>query len=111
MTGQNRFGDDARIFSAVAGVHPRLILSLLMKTNLMMLMILVRSLGITEAGLAQTNVDSVARAQALRTEALVPRIQFAQTEFDFVKIQSGEIVKHDFVFTNVGTATLEIEDV
>ena len=27
------------------------------------------------------------------------------------KVSSGEVVKHEFVFTNIGTATLEIKDV
>jgi hypothetical protein len=31
--------------------------------------------------------------------------------YDFGKVNSGEVVKHDFVFTNIGTATLEIRDV
>src|SRR5881628_1903137 len=31
--------------------------------------------------------------------------------YDFGKVSSGELVKHTFVFTNIGTATLEIKDV
>ena len=41
----------------------------------------------------------------------VPKIQFAQTEYDFGKINNGAVVKFDFVFTNTGTATLEVTDV
>src|SRR5256712_4604124 len=40
-----------------------------------------------------------------------PRIQFAEIVYDFGKVSSGELVKHTFVFTNIGTATLEIKDV
>jgi hypothetical protein len=37
-----------------------------------------------------------------------PKIQFAVTTFDFGKLSSGQSARHDFVFTNTGTATLEI---
>ena len=40
-----------------------------------------------------------------------PRIQFAETYFDFGQVQSGRIVTHDFAFTNIGNAVLEISDV
>jgi hypothetical protein len=37
-----------------------------------------------------------------------PGDQFDLTMFDFGKVNQGEVVKHEFVFTNTGTATLEI---
>jgi hypothetical protein len=40
-----------------------------------------------------------------------PRIQFAQTAFDFGRVESGKVVTHDFVFTNTGAQTLVITDV
>ncbi len=40
-----------------------------------------------------------------------PRIEFDNTIFNFGKVKSGEVVKHDFIFTNTGTATLEILEV
>jgi len=40
-----------------------------------------------------------------------PKIQFAELVYDFGKVNSGVVVKHDFVFTNIGTATLQIIDV
>src|SRR5262249_52947955 len=40
-----------------------------------------------------------------------PRIEFAGTTFDFGRVESGEPVKHNFVFTNTGNALLEIRDV
>jgi hypothetical protein len=40
-----------------------------------------------------------------------PRIQFAAPVFDFGKVDMGALIKHDFVFTNTGDATLEIKDV
>ncbi|MBK9138715.1 MAG: DUF1573 domain-containing protein [Verrucomicrobia bacterium] len=39
------------------------------------------------------------------------RIQFAELEKDFGRVEHGAVVKHDFVFTNIGTSTLEITDV
>ncbi|MEI7989394.1 MAG: DUF1573 domain-containing protein [Chloroflexota bacterium] len=41
----------------------------------------------------------------------VPRIQFASPVFDFGKVDAGQTVKHDFVFTNIGNATLEVTEV
>jgi hypothetical protein len=40
-----------------------------------------------------------------------PKIQFAEIVYDFGKVSSGDVVKHTFVFTNIGTAKLEIKDV
>jgi hypothetical protein len=40
-----------------------------------------------------------------------PRIQFANTEHDFGKVQAGQVVKCAFLFTNVGDALLEISGV
>jgi hypothetical protein len=48
---------------------------------------------------------------AVTTPATGPKIQFETPVYDFVKIRSGEAVKHTFIFTNTGTATLEIKSV
>jgi len=37
-----------------------------------------------------------------------PRIAFDSTAFDFGKLHQGDLVRHEFIFTNTGTATLEI---
>jgi hypothetical protein len=37
-----------------------------------------------------------------------PRIAFANTVFDFGRLSSGGVVRHDFIFTNTGAATLEV---
>ncbi len=50
-------------------------------------------------------------ATAPAPEAGVPKIEFGSMAFDFGKVKSGEVVRHDYVFTNIGTATLEISDV
>lgn len=40
-----------------------------------------------------------------------PHIQFATTNYDFGKVVVGQVVKHQFFFTNTGTAVLLIKDV
>src|SRR5262245_11863352 len=40
-----------------------------------------------------------------------PKIVFATNIFDFGTVKQGEVVRHDFIFTNTGTATLEITQV
>lgn len=40
-----------------------------------------------------------------------PQIQFKSVEFDFGKVTAGELVKHEFIFTNTGATTLLITDV
>jgi hypothetical protein len=40
-----------------------------------------------------------------------PSLQFAAPFFDFGKVQSGQVVTHDFIFTNTGNVALEINDV
>jgi hypothetical protein len=40
-----------------------------------------------------------------------PKISFATTTHDFGKINSGQPVRHDFIFTNTGSATLNIVEV
>src|SRR5437016_411254 len=43
--------------------------------------------------------------------APAPRIQFETTSFDFGKVQPTDHPQHDFIFTNIGTAILEIKEV
>jgi len=40
-----------------------------------------------------------------------PMIQFATPTYDFGKVLSGEVIYHDFIFTNIGDQTLEITNV
>ena len=39
------------------------------------------------------------------------RVQFATPSYDFGRTQAGQLVRYDYVFTNIGTETLEITDV
>src|SRR5580765_6687574 len=43
--------------------------------------------------------------------AAAPRIQFEAIIFDFGKVQPTDHPQHDFIFTNTGSAMLEIKDV
>jgi len=64
------------------------------------------------AGLLASFLLALAPTAALSaTVTATPRIAFASTAYDFGKSSSGELVRHDFVFTNTGTATLEITEV
>jgi len=79
-----------------------------MKTNLVTLLMVVGTVG----GLAQTkDLSTSSTAAAIPPGTSGARIQFAETTFDFGKVTGSEVVKHDFVFTNVGTVSLEIKDV
>ena len=79
--------------------------------NLVMLMMEAGTLGGITSGLARTNDSAPAPGNPASPAASGPKIQFAGTVFDFGKVTSGEAVRHDFVFTNIGTDTLEIKEV
>ncbi len=82
-----------------------------MRTNLVTLW-MVGTLGGLASGLAQTKSSPPPPpATVARPETSGPRIEFGGTVFDFGKTNAGEVVRHDYVFTNTGTATLEIKDV
>ncbi len=84
-----------------------------MKTILVKLLVVAGTFGGITSGAAQTKVTASASSTATVVPAATsgPKIQFAETLFDFGKISSGELAKHEFVFTNTGSATLEINDV
>jgi Protein of unknown function (DUF1573) len=63
----------------------------------------VAALGGVDAHSAQTNSASGLPA--------APRIQLAETTFHFGKVTAGQVVRHDFLFTNVGSAVLTIKEV
>ena len=56
------------------------------------------TLGIVTPIVAQTNPPAVSGG----------RIAFAATDYDFGKVDSGTLVKHDFIFTNAGDKVLEV---
>jgi hypothetical protein len=84
-----------------------------MKTIVVKLLIVAGALAGISSAAAQTKDSATPPATAKAVPAAIsgPKIQFAETVFDFGKISSGEVAKHEFVFTNTGSATLEINDV
>src|SRR5437016_6651524 len=85
-----------------------------MRTKLVTLLIVAGTLGSIASCLAQADIPappSGTKSAAVATEASGPRIEFATQVFDFGKVSAGELVRHDFAFTNTGRALLEITDV
>jgi hypothetical protein len=50
-------------------------------------------------------------APAASTNVVGPRIQFETPTYDFGRVKAGEPVKHNFIFTNTGSALLIINSV
>ncbi len=63
-------------------------------------------LGVALAVASPTAFGQAAPAAA--TQPGTPRIQFSETTFDFGKVKPSDTLKHDFIVTNTGAATLEI---
>src|SRR5437667_6347613 len=83
-----------------------------MKTTLFTLMIAAGAFGSVATSSAQTKDASPGTgATAAPRGGSGPKIQFAELVYDFGKVNSAVVVKHTFVFTNIGTATLQILDV
>jgi len=78
-----------------------------MKTSILTFVLAAGAIGSAASSLAQTE----AAAPRDKAESSGPRIEFAEMVYEFGKVRSGEVVTHSFVFTNIGTATLEINDV
>ena len=81
------------------------------KRNCIAVLTIAGTLGGIALALAQTKDSSPTAAPVEKKVPAGPKIQFAELVYDFGKVGSGELVKHTFVFTNIGTATLEITDV
>jgi hypothetical protein len=83
-----------------------------MKSNLWILFHATITLQVAALGATETNNPSASpRSKAVPPAIAGPKIEFGESDFNFGKIMSGEIVRHDFVFTNTGTITLDITDV
>ena len=62
----------------------------------------------------QLSASFPARAQTPAADApnlSGPRLKFSETSFDFGRVKSSDVVRHDFVVTNVGNAPLVISEV
>src|SRR2546425_11312347 len=79
--------------------------------NLVTLTIVAGTLGGIASDLARSKDSAPAPGNPASPATSGPKIQFAGTVFDFGKVTSGEAVRHDFLFTNIGTDTLEIKAV
>lgn len=82
--------------------------------------VLVTRIGLAGSLLGLTFLPAVAQAlpagtptgpASIATTGAAPKIVFATPVYDFGKMKSGGMVRHDFVFTNTGNATLLISDV
>src|SRR6266516_690205 len=85
-----------------------------MRTELMTLLMVAGTFGSIASCLAQTEAPSPpsgTKSAADAPETSGPKIEFATQVFDFGKLSAGELVRHDFVFTNTGGALLEITEV
>src|SRR6266496_1526183 len=83
-----------------------------MNTNFVTWLMVVGALGgVASSGPAQTKPAPPPVATTSPPQTSGPKIQFAELVHDFGKVNSGDVLKHEFVFTNTGTATLEIKDV
>lgn len=58
-------------------------------------------------GIDAQDVMNTASANG-KQNANMPEIKFEEEVFDFGKITQGEVVSHDFTFTNIGTGNLII---
>ena len=85
-----------------------------MKTNPVTLLVVAGAFGGIGWCLGQAEAPSPpsgTKSDAVAPETSAPGIEFAGRVFDFGKASAGELVRHDFVFTNTGRAVLEITDV
>jgi len=84
------------------------------RTKLVTLLIVAGTFGSIASCLAQAEAPtplSGTKSDAGARGTSGPQIEFATQVFDFGKVSAGELVRHDFAFTNTGRALLEITDV
>ena len=67
--------------------------------------------GSSEVTAVNQGTGGTEETQATSTEAGKPRIAFAQKDFDFGKVETGEKIEHIYEFRNTGDGTLLIHKV
>ena len=67
--------------------------------------------GSSEAASAEQGKDGIRESQAGATDTGKPRIAFAQKDFDFGRVETGEKIEHIYEFRNTGDGTLLIHKV
>src|ERR1043166_1758153 len=83
-----------------------------MKTNLVLLLGVAAILGGVNSSSAQTKAvaphpgTTPTASASAPTDA--PQMVFDINTYNFGKVSAGEVVRHDFIFTNTGKALLEI---
>jgi len=80
-----------------------------MLTRHLAVIVLMLGLGTTVVGARQA--PAPAAPAAATTNAVGPKIHFAEPMYDFGKMQAGEPVKHTYVFTNTGDSLLILNSV
>lgn len=71
---------------------------------------LLAGIGLVLAQTGAVPADATSSSSVASTNS-GPRIQFAETTYDFGRVEAGTVVRHDFAFTNAGSQTLEIKNV
>lgn len=71
---------------------------------------LLAGIGLVLAQTGAEPADATSSSSVASTNS-GPRIQFAETTYDFGRVEAGTVVRHDFAFTNAGSQTLEIKNV
>ncbi len=74
-------------------------------------LIVTGAFSLVASGWAKAEPPSAAATTVSAAETAGPRIEFASPVFDFGKLKQGEIMLHEFEFTNTGTAVLEVTSV
>lgn len=80
-----------------------------MKTRILkagLCLVITATLVLRSAGQSAAPVNAAATAKGIG-----PRIQFDSLNYDFGTVRAGTKVRHDFVFTNTGDATLQVTGV
>lgn len=65
----------------------------------------------SKATITKAEADPAAAKVAVVAEVPKTKISFAETTWEFGNIKQGDVVKHDFVFTNDGDNDLTLKDV
>ena len=65
----------------------------------------------SEAPSLDQGTDGTEELMAGSADAGQPRIAFAEKDFDFGKVETGEKIEHDYEFRNTGDGTLLVHKV
>jgi len=82
-----------------------------MKIVFLSVLIAVGTLCPVGSSVAADTIPPVGTADLKPAKPSGPQIEFDSLVYDFGKTNAGTLVKHEFMFTNTGTATLQITDV